>query len=194
MRRSRRGRPLQTPANDRPRLRPVHFLLRPSRAPAMKPLLIVGLGNPLMGDDGVGALLAESLAQSLAGHPRAEVLIGGTDLLRCAGEIEGRERVILIDAVQSGAEREGAGEITVTDEDPPEGLSVGTHSLSLRPCRRAPLAPLDARGPLHLDAGGRPLRARRRRPVAGAGRRPAAPAGMSDWGGGWRLVGGGKIE
>jgi hydrogenase maturation protease len=96
----------------------------------MKPLLIVGLGNPLMGDDGVGALLAESLAQSLAGHPRAEVLIGGTDLLRCAGEIEGRERVILIDAVQSGAEREGAGEITVTDEDPPEGLSVGTHSLS----------------------------------------------------------------
>ena len=92
----------------------------------MKPLLIVGLGNPLMGDDGVGALLAESLAQSLAGHPRAEVLIGGTDLLRCAGEIEGRERVILIDAVES----DSAGEITVTDEDPPEGLSVGTHSLS----------------------------------------------------------------
>src|ERR1017187_3844291 len=126
MRRSRRGRPLQTPANDRPRLRPVHFLLRPSRAPAMKPLLIVGLGNPLMGDDGVGALLAESLAQSLAGHPRAEVLIGGTDLLRCAGEIEGRERVILIDALES----DSAGEITLTDEDPPEGLSVGTHSLS----------------------------------------------------------------
>jgi Ni,Fe-hydrogenase maturation factor len=48
----------------------------------MKPLLIVGLGNPLMGDDGVGAVLAESLA----GHTDADLLIGGTDLLRCAPE------------------------------------------------------------------------------------------------------------
>src|ERR1035441_1834937 len=121
MRRSRRGRAHQTPANDRPRLRPLHFLLRPSRAPAMKPLLIIGLGNPLMGDDGVGALLAESLA----GRADADVLIGGTDLLRCAGEIEGRQRVILIDAVQCEAESDVPGEITVTDEDPPEGLSSG---------------------------------------------------------------------
>jgi hydrogenase maturation protease len=88
----------------------------------MRPLLIVGLGNPLMGDDGVGALLAESLA----GRADADVLIAGTDLLRCAGEIEGRQRVILIDAVES----DSAGEITVTDEDPPEGLSAGTHTLS----------------------------------------------------------------
>ena len=92
----------------------------------MKPLLIIGLGNPLMGDDGVGALLAESLA----GRADADVLIGGTDLLRCAGELEGRQRVILIDAVQSEAESDVPGEITVTDEDPPEGLSAGTHTLS----------------------------------------------------------------
>ncbi|MCX6629037.1 MAG: hydrogenase maturation protease [Candidatus Solibacter sp.] len=88
----------------------------------MKPLLIVGLGNPLMGDDGVGALLA----QSVDGHVSADVLIGGTDLLRHAGEIEGRQRVILIDAVESDA----PGEITVTDEDPPEGPPAGAHSLS----------------------------------------------------------------
>jgi hydrogenase maturation protease len=88
----------------------------------MKPLLIVGLGNTLMGDDGVGVRVAESLA----GHACADVLIGGTDLLRCIGEIEGRERVILIDAMESDV----AGEITVTDEDPPEGLSSGTHTLS----------------------------------------------------------------
>src|ERR1039457_3121821 len=37
-----------------------------------------------------------------------------------------RQRVILIDAVES----DSAGEITVTDEDPPEGLSAGTHTLS----------------------------------------------------------------
>ena len=88
----------------------------------MKPLLIVGLGNTLMGDDGIGVRAAESLA----GHACADVLIGGTDLLRYAGEIEGRQRVILIDAMESDL----AGEITVTDEDPPEGLSSGTHTLS----------------------------------------------------------------
>ena len=75
----------------------------------MKPLLIVGLGNPLMGDDGVGAVLAESLA----GRADADVLIGGTDLLRCAAQIEGRERVILIDAVIGDT----PGEIIVTARD-----------------------------------------------------------------------------
>jgi hydrogenase maturation protease len=88
----------------------------------MKPLLIVGLGNPLMGDDGVGARVAESLA----GHVDADVLLGGTDLLRYAGEMEGRQRVILIDAIESDV----AAEITVTDEDPPEGPSAGAHTLS----------------------------------------------------------------
>jgi hydrogenase maturation protease len=88
----------------------------------MKPLLVIGLGNPLMGDDGVGARVAESLA----GLASADVLIGGTDLLRHAGQIEGRERVILIDAVES----ETGGEITVTDEDPPEGPPAGAHTLS----------------------------------------------------------------
>ena len=88
----------------------------------MKPLLIVGLGNPLMGDDGVGARVVESLA----GQVDADVLLGGTDLLRHAGEMEGRQRVILIDAIESDV----AGEITVTEEDPPEGGPAGAHTLS----------------------------------------------------------------
>jgi hydrogenase maturation protease len=88
----------------------------------MKPLLIVGLGNPLMGDDGVGAHVAESVI----GQVDADVLLGGTDLLRYAGEMEGRERVILIDAIESDV----VGEIAVTDEDPPEGPPAGAHALS----------------------------------------------------------------
>src|ERR1039458_3899273 len=88
----------------------------------MKPLLIVGLGNPLMGDDGVGPRVAESLA----GQVDADVLLAGTDLLRYAGEMDGRKRVILIDAVESDV----AGTIVVTDEDPPEGPLAGAHTLS----------------------------------------------------------------
>jgi hydrogenase maturation protease len=69
----------------------------------MKPRLVIGLGNPLMGDEGVGW----HVASRLAGDPRlpadTETLRGGTDLLRFADRIEGRSRVILVDAMQSAA-------------------------------------------------------------------------------------------
>jgi hydrogenase maturation protease len=82
----------------------------------MKPLLAIGLGNPLMGDEGIGWHVAERLA----GDPRlpehAEVICGGTDLLRYAGEMEGRSRVVLIDAIEDGSEM---GTVTVFDRDFP---------------------------------------------------------------------------
>jgi hydrogenase maturation protease len=80
----------------------------------MRPNLVIGLGNPLMGDEGIGWVVAERLAS----HPRlpkqAEVLCGGTDLLRCADRMEGRTRVILIDALLDGLEE---GSVTVADID-----------------------------------------------------------------------------
>ena len=70
----------------------------------MKPLLVIGLGNPLMGDEGIGWHVAERLA----GDPRlpadAEVVCGGTDLLRYADRMEQRRRVIVVDALQDDAE------------------------------------------------------------------------------------------
>ncbi len=70
----------------------------------MKRPLVIGLGNSLMGDDGVGCRAAELLA----GDPRlpagVEVIAGGTDLLRYAVEIQGRSRIVVIDAVQSDSE------------------------------------------------------------------------------------------
>jgi len=70
----------------------------------MKALLVIGLGNPLMGDEGVGWHVADELV----GDPRlpadAEVVCGGTDLLRCAALMERRRRVVVIDALQDDAE------------------------------------------------------------------------------------------
>jgi len=69
----------------------------------MKPRLVIGLGNPLMGDEGAGWYAVSRLA----GDPRlpedVETIWGGTDLLRYAGQIEGRSRVILVDAIESAA-------------------------------------------------------------------------------------------
>ena len=69
----------------------------------MKPLLAIGLGNPLMGDEGVGWYVASRLASDPRLPAGAETIWGGTDVLRYAGQIEGRSRVILIDAVRDGA-------------------------------------------------------------------------------------------
>ena len=67
----------------------------------MKPTLIVGLGNPLMGADGIGCRVAEALSTDPRLPADTEVLRGGTDLLRLA--VEGRHRVILIDAALEGS-------------------------------------------------------------------------------------------
>jgi hydrogenase maturation protease len=70
----------------------------------MKPPLVIGLGNPLMGDEGIGWHVAERLA----GDPRlpagAEVVCGGTDLLRHADQMEQRRRVIVVDALRDDGE------------------------------------------------------------------------------------------
>jgi len=81
----------------------VHLVFGSRLAQVLKPLLVVGLGNPLMGDDGVGWHVVESLAADPRFPSDAEVIFAGTDLLRCAGRLEERRRVVLIDAVQDGA-------------------------------------------------------------------------------------------
>jgi hydrogenase maturation protease len=69
----------------------------------MKPRLVIGLGNPLMGDDGVGCVVAERLAKDPRLPADVEVICGGSDLLRSAAQIEGRSSVLVVDALQDGA-------------------------------------------------------------------------------------------
>ena len=65
--------------------------------------LVLGLGNPLLSDDGVGIAVARTLQPRVAG--RADVTVeeeyhGG---LRLMERMVGYTRVILIDAIQTGA-------------------------------------------------------------------------------------------
>ncbi len=64
----------------------------------VKPFLVVGLGNPLAGDDGVGYRAAELLATDPRLPPQVEVLCGGADVLRLAPWLEGRDGILLVDA------------------------------------------------------------------------------------------------
>jgi hydrogenase maturation protease len=65
----------------------------------VKPHLVIGLGNPLMGDEGVAFPLVEALRQDPRLPEDVEVLWGDADLLGCADKMTGRTRVTLLDAL-----------------------------------------------------------------------------------------------
>jgi len=64
-------------------------------------VLVLGIGNPLRSDDGVGIHVAESLRDENLGR-KIDIKEGlsGLDIL---GAITGYERVIIVDAIKSGA-------------------------------------------------------------------------------------------
>ena len=66
-----------------------------------KRVLILGLGNPLMGDDGVGVRVVEEL-KGLELPDGVEAVEGGTAGLGLIGLMEGYQRVIIVDAAEMG--------------------------------------------------------------------------------------------
>lgn len=75
--------------------------------PSLGSTLIVGLGNPILGDDGVGWCIAETVRQALDVRgwlPNVELdcfALGGLSLME---RLVGYDRVIIIDALQMGSQ------------------------------------------------------------------------------------------
>jgi len=69
-------------------------------------VLVLGLGNRLLGDDAVGLELAAAIRRLRAGEERIEVVDGGTQGLALLGRLEGREALLVLDAF-AGGERAG---------------------------------------------------------------------------------------
>jgi hydrogenase maturation protease len=109
--------------------------------------LIIGLGNPILGDDGVGWVVAEQVRSALSYHQSTSVSplgipdpqtvevdcasLGGLSLME---RLTGSERVILVDAIFTGAQPVG----TVSQfllqalPDLSAGHSASAHDTSLR--------------------------------------------------------------
>ena len=92
--------------------------------------LVLGLGNPILTDDGVGIHVARELAtRSLPGNVTcAEASVGGLRLLEV---IAGYERVILVDAIQTADGKPGDILCCVADDLHASLHSGSTHDLSL---------------------------------------------------------------
>jgi len=67
----------------------------------MKPILILGLGNPLQGDDGIGCHVVQELEQRTLPDD-VDVMDGGTPGIGLLDIFEGRRRVIIVDAAEMG--------------------------------------------------------------------------------------------
>lgn len=65
-------------------------------------LLILGLGNPLFGDDGVGVAAVARLQARFAAPEGVTILDGGTLGLALVPILESAERCILVDAIATG--------------------------------------------------------------------------------------------
>jgi hydrogenase maturation protease len=66
--------------------------------------VVIGLGNPLMGDDGLGLAALERLRAAWS-LPAAVVLVdGGTWGMSLLPEIEDADRLLLLDAIDVGAQ------------------------------------------------------------------------------------------
>ena len=100
---------------------------RCSQAPVR--ILVLGLGNPLLGDDAVGLHVVQRLRPRLAGRPGVEVdedYWGGLGLME---RMIGFDRAVLVDAICSGAE---AGTVQVlSPEAIPTRHSVSAHDVDL---------------------------------------------------------------
>lgn len=71
--------------------------------PGTRPVLVLGLGNPLMGDDGAGLLILDALRETLADDERVAMEDGGTLGMTLLPLFEDARAVVLLDAVHTGA-------------------------------------------------------------------------------------------
>jgi hydrogenase maturation protease len=114
-------------------------------------IVIMGIGNWLRSDDGVGVHAAQSLA--LDPPPGALVVDAGTDALSALSFLEGATHVLLIDAVRGGGEPGAIRRFTEHDLSVPQGVSTA-HAVSLLASRR--LMPPEAAWPEFLILGVEP--------------------------------------
>ncbi len=62
-----------------------------------KPIVVLGLGNPLMADEGIGVDLVGRLAREAGRYPAVDFIDAGTGGLSVLHLIEGRRKAVFVD-------------------------------------------------------------------------------------------------
>lgn len=112
-----------------------------------KDVVVVGLGNPLMGDDGVGLCALRQLEREWTFDDATQLVDGGTWGLRLLPVLEGARGIILLDAIRTG--RAAGTVVELRGDEIPRQLAtkLSPHEVDLREL----LAVMQLRGTLPLD-------------------------------------------
>ncbi len=92
----------------------------------MSDILVLGIGNPLLGDDGLGVEIVRRLRER-KGPPRAEFLDGGTAGLGLLANLEGRSHVLVADAIDFGGRPGQVVRLRSTEVPAYGGLKLSEH-------------------------------------------------------------------
>ncbi|HEX9020189.1 MAG TPA: HyaD/HybD family hydrogenase maturation endopeptidase [Nitrospirota bacterium] len=96
-----------------------------------RPISVIGLGNILMRDEGVGVHVIRAFQERYDTPDGVEIVDGGTAGFDLLPLIEGRDKVLLVDAVNFGREP-GAIDVLVNDEIPARfSTKASLHHLGL---------------------------------------------------------------
>lgn len=98
----------------------------------MKKTLIIGLGNPILTDDGVGVKVAREIEKQvdLKNHPELTITEASVGGLRLMEKVLDYQRVVLIDAYYLKPETTTPGKIHRLDLDDLRSVSPTQHSTS----------------------------------------------------------------
>jgi hydrogenase maturation protease len=91
--------------------------------------LVLGLGNPLLGDDAVGLEVAARVRERLQGAPGVDVEEEAAGGLRLMERMTGYDRVVLVDAAVTGG---APGTVRLlTPDDLPTRRTAAAHGIDL---------------------------------------------------------------
>ena len=95
--------------------------------------IVIGLGNPILGDDGIGWKIAEELASVIGQDSSIEIdtaALGGLSLME---RMLGYDRVVLVDSMETGQGPVGSVQTfpLASLSDPMAGHSASAHDTSL---------------------------------------------------------------
>ncbi|WP_210365061.1 HyaD/HybD family hydrogenase maturation endopeptidase [Bacillus sp. REN3] len=111
-------------------------------------ITIIGIGNTLYQDEGVGVHILPLLEEKFRNDSMVEIIEGSTDGMRLLGPVEDSSHLIIIDAINAG--KEGGAIITLIGEDIPAyyGVKMSIHQLGFQEVLFA--AKLRERYPKHI--------------------------------------------
>jgi hydrogenase maturation protease len=96
------------------------------------PDVVIGVGNPLMGDDGFGIVAIALVRERWRDSPSLALVDGGTWGMNLLPLIEGARRLLIIDAINRGLPPGSRIELERAEIPRYLGLTLSPHQLDLR--------------------------------------------------------------